>query len=494
MIKRMFVEKGRTIYNRLTFVVMFLVKRIFSINEMLIFSDSNGWFLTYGYKNYIYKIVGPFTFLKPNLSFSDLKASLMKLDRMNKAYIPKIRTNMISIQLKYIDGSQNLIQYLSSVNNSKDKLEIFSKVFSAVNDLHSSGFSHGDLKPKNILVKDCEVYLIDLEAITELNACENDILIDYLKLIPRLIYFLNKDEFFEFASCIENTLLKDNVLSYGKYFDVHELIKSLDFVEFEKNEYSEDEDIDITIPNHGYLKDVIKEVERLNVDYRVSYYANDDIKVFIYNQRIQCSLDVHLHSSIPYYYFLYLKYFINIRFNFFFAGPDGSGKSTIISELLKRLKNKELFQYMYVDSYHSNRRFRDMNMLKIKRVNRFMADRFGGVFLKNIGIFRDKLKAKNLISLCDRSLFDQFIYKKRFNKNLAFLKFLYVKDYTFLLHSPAELIVKRKDELSLEQINNYYEDYFFYYKKYIKIDNDDIQLSLYQIESNIRYFTYTNKL
>ena len=122
-----------------------------------------------------------------------------------------------------------------------------------------------------------------------------------------------------------------------------------------------------------------------------------------------------------------------------------------------------------------------MIMNRIPLIDKIFCRFFDCLFKKNILLLKDKFFNKSRITIYDRSFMDSLIHKKKFTYYNRFYKFLYNKDNTFLLKVNAQMIIKRKDELTEKEIFNYYEQF----------ENYDIKSSLYVIESNIKYLIFT---
>lgn len=202
-----------------------------------------------------------------------------------------------------------------------------------------------------------------------------------------------------------------------------------------------------------------------------------------------------------------------------FSGVDGAGKSTVISKIKQVLEEKYrkevvvlrhrpsllpiLSSFKYGKEKAEQKAASKLprqgnNQSKINSTFRFLyyfSDYFVGQF-----IVYSKYILRGKIVLYDRYYFDFINDPKRTNLNLteslplAFSKFVIKPDINFLLTAPANEILKRKQELTAEDIdflNSKYKNYFGNlenrnFGSFKTIENIDLDETLLTIENEIK--------
>lgn len=253
------IENSRFIFNRILFLIITFFIKLFKITNINVFADSNGWFITLKYGDYIFKFVGPFTFIRINYSLKTLKTNLRLLSEYKLKTIPEFKISTLYISFKYIENAQKLDKYIMSIKSSFEKVDFFIKLFNEIDMLHIKNFLHGDLKTKNIIVSNNNIFFIDLENLTiNNNNYEQNIINEYNKLIPDIIYFLDKDELKNVIKKINSKLLISYIKNkYLKSDNILDVLKGYGFVNFEKVNYTKDEDIDIEVESIKYYKKLV---------------------------------------------------------------------------------------------------------------------------------------------------------------------------------------------------------------------------------------------
>lgn len=187
-----------------------------------------------------------------------------------------------------------------------------------------------------------------------------------------------------------------------------------------------------------------------------------------------------------------------------FLGPDGAGKSTITNIISGLRWPKLRLQYMGPAHPHS------MNpiLLKILLIFSIMRKRFAKAhpvgFLTrifwNIVCYIDlnerlyrhfRFFGSNGIVIFDRYACDVFIRKKTWINEILFIKFFFKPDQVFLCVGDAKVIRKRKQELSIDQIEASIKNYKSILEKY-KISYDILNTTENDITQNIKFVV--NKL
>lgn len=187
-----------------------------------------------------------------------------------------------------------------------------------------------------------------------------------------------------------------------------------------------------------------------------------------------------------------------------FLGPDGSGKSTITKKISGLRWPKLRLQYMGPAHPQS------MNpiLLKILLIFSIMRKRFAKAhpigFLTrifwnvicyidlNVRLYRHLwFFGSNGIVIFDRYACDVYIRKKTWINEILFIKFFFKPDQVFLCVGDAEVIRKRKQELSIDQIEASIKNYKSILEKY-KISYDVLNTTENDIIFNMKFVV--NKL
>lgn len=485
------IEVLRSVFNKILYTIVGIGLKISNVTLLQVYHDSNGWFLTYRFKDNIYKIVGPFLFFRFKHSFLLLKKNLLELKNIinekNILFIPNFEVSTFYLKFNFIKNTTSISNVIIDLNSSQDKVNLFVKLLNTLDDFHNLGFCHGDLKPKNILIDDTfNIYFIDLEDIKILN--DKNKIKDYAKLIPRIIYFLNKEEVTKVVNCIKSEYCKEYIQEfYLKEYNIKQYLEKFSFIEFEKDIYTDNEDIDITVPNFNYFLKIKQDFMKLNLDIKIFHCCTNDFKIYIYNQNKFNVIDIHIKKTISVYYLLYLKMIINKHHNIFITGPDGIGKTTVINNILKG-KDKFIYDMFNINFKHANRFVQNKSIIFNSKIERLLTCRyFGCILKKNIIIIINKWRLKSIVSIYDRSFIDVFIGKDYlFINTLIILIFGKVTDIILLVDIPKN-ILNRKEELSENEIKLYYK----YFKKFgnniLNINVKDLEITEYKLNSLLKH-------
>lgn len=453
----------RTIYNRLFYFLLGLFFKIFQLSRFGLFSKTNGWGITLKRDGWVYKIWGPFFLLHPANTFKRFKKFHQYLAENGIIdYIPDFKVNRVSIKYKFLSDSHDLLSYLSGLA-SEEKVKALKSLAEAIDYLHRHKVVHNDLKPKNILVNpQGRVYFIDFEN-SFITDKASDYLVDYEKLIPRIIYLFN---FSEISSLLGDSETPERfklfISRYVADFDYKKIISGLDFISKEKDNYFEDsEDIDITVDSLEKLKLLIKEIKIKGLDSRLFFYAQNDIKLYVFNLKKLVLLDVHLRQPLGKALFLWKKIKKNPPRQVALTGPDGAGKTFLLAAYEDYFKQNFFAALTGYELYHSSRFAREIRPADFQPslMERFLNKITHGYFIKLVLYSRLLRKNKKPLVFFDRSFYDPFI-----SRSGSFSKFYYLwlrlflpKNILLILLkvSPGEA-VRRKQELREDEIEKYY--------------------------------------
>jgi len=190
-----------------------------------------------------------------------------------------------------------------------------------------------------------------------------------------------------------------------------------------------------------------------------------------------------------------------------FMGVDGSGKSTIINALKKKLKTKfSKIRYLHLRPYLFllDKRTVIKNPHQINKTNY----KFINFFRILIWLFMYRLYFKFLsfqkkeLILFDRYVHDILIDNVRYNFNLSknfmnkILKLFPKPDLWVYLNAPKHILNKRKQELSNNELGKQIKKYEFFFKKQtslLKLNTQkNIQNNLSLIVSKINSISKRN--
>jgi hypothetical protein len=171
--------------------------------------------------------------------------------------------------------------------------------------------------------------------------------------------------------------------------------------------------------------------------------------------------------------------------NIFITGPDGVGKSTLIDFF--KINNKYMVNMLNIEFKHANRFVQNEYVVKNNYIEYFVLCKFFGCLIKKkLLLLKSKLLSKSVVIIFDRSFFDYYLihYKNNFIKSL-FIWMSIDKKNTLLLIDSSERIYYRKQELTIEQIDNYYSSLINYSEELDIINIEDLGSTKYKINSII---------
>jgi len=159
-----------------------------------------------------------------------------------------------------------------------------------------------------------------------------------------------------------------------------------------------------------------------------------------------------------------------------FMGTDGSGKSTLIKKLTKRLKkNYRKIKYLHLRPYlfltdssvvNTNPHDQKLPLSQVESLIKILTWLWMYYFFFLINLYK-----KNQLIIFDRYAHDLLIYKIRYRFNLPkkftqFILNLFPKPNLWIvLKAPIKLIEKRKKELSINELKRQMNEYINFSKK-----------------------------
>lgn len=145
-------------------------------------------------------------------------------------------------------------------------------------------------------------------------------------------------------------------------------------------------------------------------------------------------------------------------------GPDGTGKTTLAISLAKK---REGLEYIYFGGSNASRKYKFFEkFIKSDLKNIFLKIiRKGLRFINDLYVFQ---VAKRVNMISDRCPIDNYIITKIQGRKIRYyyyliLCFLPNPNFVILLNGDPEIICKRKNELSKNEVRKYIE----YYKCYL---------------------------
>ena len=488
------MEKTRTLYNNIIYrllSIIFHYSRNFSV-----FNGSNGYALTIKYKNYVYKFFNIFFLFHSNNSFKEFKKFHNYLKDSGIKNIPAFKVGTFYVRYEFIQDSQDLKQFLLNVGDSKKRYLLLKEIFMTINYFHNHNLIHNDLKPKNIILdKYGHFYFIDFED-SFVSVDKNDFLIDYEKLIPRIIYFFTKNEISRF---LEDEFLSEDIKVYLKKYlleiDIKKLLSSLSHIKYENEDFiNKNDDIDIKILDYLQFKEIKFLIEKSKIDHFIFFHSSSDIKIYLYNLNEILLLDVHLHSSIGKLKFLYHKLIKNSPTQISVIGPDGVGKTTLIQNYIKNSKDGFLsqisFREIHISRFAKNYTFFSRRLFLIDRILNKLSL---GLFRIFISYFRLIQTDTHPVILFDRSFYDDFLHEKSLDYYLVYFYRIFFpkKIKIILLHTNASIIMSRKNQLSINEIINYYQRVSLIVPVYVSLDAENYLYLKDKFEIILQYIILT---
>lgn len=191
-----------------------------------------------------------------------------------------------------------------------------------------------------------------------------------------------------------------------------------------------------------------------------------------------------------------------------FSGVDGAGKTTILREFTKILENKynknvkelrhrpsvlpilSAVKYGKNDAENKTQEVLPRtgnNKSTLSSLVRFFYYLTDFVFGQIVIYF--KYTRKGIIIIYDRYYFDFINDARRTNINLNknfikfFYKFVFKAELNFFLYAPAEIILKRKQEMDKKSINKLSGDYLNLFSN-LSMNNKQVYLSIENIDKS----------
>ncbi len=478
----------RVTYNKILYYILGLFS-IF-IPKLTVFPNTNGDCITLAWGENIYKFYSLFFLTNPNRSFSRFQEIHKTLFKSGIRNIPEFSIGRLYIKYRFIK-SKDLLNFLKDAN-SETKVRVMKKVLSEIRVWHEKGFAHLDFKPKNILIDSSEqVYFIDFEN-TAYVTDPNTFLIDFEKLVPRIVYLFNQNEFTEI---IQSSSHKFKLIAekYVKDFNYRDILKDVSGVVYEKEEYDAGEDVDITVNSFEDVPKILEKIRLQNLDYFLFFRSRDDIKLYVFNLKKLILIDIHFDRPISKILFLYQKLKKHPVTQVSLTGPDGVGKTTFLSQLTKESLFGVDFEVIHAGRFIQGQSvfWKPFNILE-RIGNKLALQSFSPLVLYRRFLRRN---VKPII-ITDRSFYDAFVDRHGKFKMLHFLwlrNFIPRKIKIILILDNPQAIVERKNELTIEQVEKYYIYTKKYFPIYASITNQDQDETVYKVSSLLKYLRFTPK-
>jgi serine/threonine protein kinase len=479
----------RVSYNALAYSVLGIASRF--LPKLRVFPQTNGDCLTYAWGEHVYKWSSPFFFFNPRRNFGRFARIHDELRRAGISNIPDFRASRFHIRYQYID-SQDLLSYLKSAGR-EEKIDVLQQVIRKIDAWHQAGFAHLDFKPKNILVaRDSRIYFIDFENVIS-RAQEDEFLLDYDKLLPRIAYLFAADEFEKALSDAPARILP-YAAKYLRDFTYGDFLR-FDWIEFEKGAYEESEDVDITVQSLWHLDRIVERATDMGLDHFLFFRSRDDIKLYVHTLRRVILVDVHLRKRVSRIGFWRMKAKLHPPVQLALTGPDGSGKTTVLAQF-----RPEDFPHMAFDIIHAGRFAKGMHALpKAFLMIEKMLDKLTAGYFSSTVLYRLFLRRSVVpIILIDRSFFDDFLdrhgrVRHWISPFRSLLRFAFRRVKIVLLYADPAEAASRKGELSQEDIARYYRNARGCFGASAEIRNDSAAEAAYRLAALVLYLRLTPK-